>query len=140
MEIQTSNTGNMTWMEICHDTAIGGIDFSDRRNGGADCKNYSSTNRILTEGAVFIILSFISILTSRQLDRSKNNVPNAANVLLNGGNKHQQNGVIKRIKSDVDTFKYSESLRTGLLFVYILVNGLELGYKVIRYCICRTFI
>ena len=103
--MQTFNTDNMTWMEIFHDTAVGGIDFSDRINGGAECKNYSSTYRILVEGAFFISLSFISIIISRQLDGSKNNVPNAANVLLNGGNRHQQNGVIKRIKSEVDTFK-----------------------------------
>ena len=134
MEIQKFYQNNMTWIETLHDTAIGGIDFNVIINGGVECKNYSSPYRRMVEGFVAIILSFISITISGQLDGSKNNVHKENNILLNGNN-NQQNGVIRR-KTGVDIFHYSEFLRTSLLFVYILVNGVELGYKVIRFIIC----
>ena len=90
----------------------------------------------MIESFVAIILSLIGIIISSLLDGSKTscrktNVHKASNILHNGNNK-QQNGVIRRKGEEVDTFKYSESLRTILLFVYILINGLELGDKLVN--------
>ena len=119
------NNRNMTWIETLHDTAVGGIEFDLLEGwGGVECKNYSSLHRRLIESLMALVLSFLSIVISKRLSIRKK----THDVLCNGNN-NLQNGHVRR-ENEVD--EYSETLRTTVLFVYTLVNGIELGYKVIR--------
>ena len=116
----------MTWIETLHDISVGGIDFDTAEGyGGLECKNYSSVNRRLLESLMALSLSFLSILISKRLSRKNK----ACNLTCNDGNNNLQNGNAGR-ETKVDA--YNEGFRTLVLVVYTLVNGLELGYKVIR--------
>ena len=117
---------SMTWLETIHDITIGGIDFETMDDyGGLECKNYSSIERRILETLLLLLISSLSIILSQILQRQKNVTPSKK---MCNGNNNLQNVYRERIPED-----YSESIRTTILFIYTLVNGIELGYKVIRY-------
>ena len=118
---------SMAWLETIHDITIGGIDCGTGSEvegyGGIQCKNYSSVERRIFESVLVVLISFLSIILSqilqgKQYEHSKK---------LCNGNNALQNVYRESIVED-----YSESIRTAILFIYTLVNGIELGYKVIR--------
>ena len=123
-------TKNMTWSETLHDITVGGIDFETMEGyGGPECKNFSSLERRIVESLLYFMLSFIAIVISKKLhSQTEQSVPKTR--MCNGNNNHIPKGKIYHEKTSDD---YSESYRTVVLFSYAMVNGIELGYKVIRF-------
>ena len=126
---------NMTWSETLHDITVGGIDFETMEGyGGPECKNFSSIERRIVESLVYFVLSFIAIMISKKLhSQNEQSVPKTR--MWNGNNNHIPKGKIYHEKISDD---YSESCRTVVFFSYAMVNGIELGYKVIRFCQSKT--
>ena len=122
---------NMTWSETLHDITVGGIDFETMEGyGGPDCKNFSSIERRIVESLAYFVLSFIAIMISKKL-HSQNGQSVPKTRMCNGNNNQIPKGKIYHEKISDD---YSESCRTVVFFSYAMVNGIELGYKVIRFC------
>ena len=126
---------NMTWSETLHDITVGGIDFETMEGyGGPECKNFSSIERRIVESLVYFVLSFIAIMISKKLhSQTRQSVPKTR--MCNGNNNQIPKGKIYHEKISDD---YSESCRTVVFFSYAMVNGIELGYKVIRFCQSKT--
>ena len=125
---------NMTWVETLHDITIGGIDFEAMEGyGGLKCKQYSSIERRILESVLYLMVSVVSILLSAKLSlRDVTLEKKLCNITNN--NKCLQNGIYRR---DNTKQEYNECFRTTILFIYTLVNGIELGYKVIsRFYYC----
>ena len=115
----------MTWMDTVHDITIGGIDFENMEGyGGMECKNYSSIERRIFESLLLVIISSLSIILSQIIQRAQTVPPRT----ICNGNNHLQN-----VHRGNAVEEYSESFRTTVLFIYTLVNGMELGYKVVNY-------
>ena len=128
-------TKNMTWSETLHDITVGGIDFETMEGyGGPECKNFSSLERRIVESLVYFVLSFIAIMISKKL-HSQTEQSVQKTRISNGNNNHIPKGKIYHEKTSDD---YSESCRTVVFFSYAMVNGIELGYKVIRFYQSKT--
>merc|ERR1712020_523979 len=74
-----------------------------------------------------LLISSMSIILSQILQRQKNEPPKK----MCNGNSNLKNVYRGSIVED-----YSESIRTTILFIYTLVDGIELGYK----CVNRQLI
>ena len=119
---------NMTWVETLHDISLAGIDFETMEGyGGINCKKYSSFDRRIAESILYFVIAAVSIKVSQTLDKIEKHTPKK---ICNGNNNNLQNGKLRRDHTPLDD--YNESLRTIILFIYTIVNGIELGYKVIR--------
>ena len=122
----------MTWTETLHDITVGGIDFDMKGYGGLDCKEYSSIQRRILESVLYLVTSLLCILLSTKLS------PKSANLQKKSSNQYIEKIVQNRSHHHSGTIQdYNELFRTTILFLYTLVNGIELGYKVIRrlyYC------
>ena len=120
-------TKNMTWTETLHDITVGGIDFDMEGYGGLECKEYSSIQRRILESVLYFVTSLLCILLSAKLS------PKSANLQKKSSNQYIEKIVQNRSHHHSGTLQdYNESIRTSILFIYTLVNGIELGYKVIR--------
>ena len=131
-------TQNMTWVETLHDITIGGIDFETMEGyGGLKCKQYSSIERRILESVLYLVVSVVSILLSAKLSlRDVTLEKKLCNITNNNNNNCLQNGTYRRDNTKED---YNESFRTTILFIYTLVNGIELGYKVISFYMLQKF-
>ena len=126
-------TQNMTWVETLHDITIGGIDFETMEGyGGLECKQYSTIERRALESVLYLVVSVASILLSAKLYLSNVTFEKKFFNQTNNNNNNNciQNGTYRRDNTKED---YNESFRTTILLIYTLVNGIELGYKVIRF-------
>jgi hypothetical protein len=122
---------NMTLLETIHDITMGGIDFETMEGyGGLECKYYSSIERRIFESLLLVLISSLSIKLSQILQRQKNG---PSKRMCNGNNN------LQKVHQENIVEDYSESIRTAILLIYTLVNGIELGYKVIRSKIIRKF-
>ena len=120
-------TQNMSWSETLHEITVGGIDFEMMEGyGGLKCKEYSSLDRRILESCLYLLISLTSILVSVKLNPHRVLPIKKSGEQCNG--KSFQNGI--RHHRNI-TNNHNESLRTIILFIYTLVNGIELGYKVI---------
>ena len=117
----------MTWTETFRDITVGGIDFDIEGYGGLECKEYSSIERRILESVLYFVTSLLSILLSAKLS------PKSANLQKKSSNQYKEKIVQNESHHHGGTIQdYNESFRTMILFIYTLVNGIELGYKVIR--------
>ena len=119
-------TQNMTWVEILHDSAVGGIDFENMEGyGGLKCKEYSSIERRVLESAVYLFVSLMCLLISAKLNPKEQTFKkNLSSECIDKNSRYEYN--------DENSIQdYNESFRMIVLFIYTLVNGIELGYKVI---------
>ena len=108
------DTASLTTM--LHNVTIGGVDFDLEGYGGQECKEYSSLKQRLLDTLIAIIISILSIVISRKLSTDREN-----SFQESGENVGQK------------TEEHNEAFRTILLLLYTIVNGVELGYKVVRF-------
>ena len=120
-------TQNKTWSETLHEITVGGIDFETMEGyGGLKCKEYSSIDRRILESCLYLFISIMSILISVKLN------PYSASPKKKSGEQCKEKSFQNGIRHHRNTANdHNESLRTIVLFIYTLVNGIELGYKVI---------
>ena len=126
-------TQNLTWSDTLHEITVGGIDFETMDGyGGLKCKEYSSIDRRILESCLYLFISLISISVSVKLNpysafSGKKSGEQCNEKTFQNGVRHHKNR----------TNNYNESLRTIVLFIYTLVNGIELGYKVMILLDCN---